>query len=149
MSSTNVTGWAGTSPIPGTEPVPDFMILPGWYMTAEWPSTMLGSTTVHCIVVKSSASVTAVPLTEPASSTLPSGRTNMNGYSGRLSGALGYGVQTLVCGLEISGVGTGQVSHRSEPETERTRPSGNVVSVGYQRGKFIGATGVHNRVTGS
>src|ERR1700756_341426 len=99
ISRTNVTGCAGTLPIPGTEPVPDFMILPGRYITAECPSTTLGSTTLHCIWFKSRTSATAAPLTEPASSTLPSGRTNMNGYSGTVSGELGNAVQAFVLGL--------------------------------------------------
>ena len=78
VSSTNAVA-AATPVVPLSAAVPLFRILPGRYMAALWPSFTIGSTDDHEPVVRLSLLVATGCSLEPASSTVPSGRTNMNG----------------------------------------------------------------------
>ena len=59
--------------------LPDFIILPSSYMTAECPSRGVGSITVQVLVLRSRTRVSTAFRVAPASSTRPSGSTNMSG----------------------------------------------------------------------
>src|SRR5688572_4655180 len=79
MSRTYVVAAAGAEDTPPRAAVPDFMILPGAYMTALWPSTTFGSTRLQVCVPTVSVRVAVGWATEPAASTRPSGSTNIAG----------------------------------------------------------------------
>src|SRR4051794_13846353 len=99
MSSVNVVDSEGAVLAPTSEEDPDFIILPSSYITAEWPSLGIGSTVVQVFVVRSRTRVSVAWRVTPASSTLPSGSTNMSGYRFTAHEALGNAVQVFSVGL--------------------------------------------------
>jgi hypothetical protein len=80
----------------GSPHVPDLRILPGRYMTALWPS--IGDFEARVDHVPVLTSSRRVVVSGPASTTRPSGATNMNGYSGIRRPALGIALSLFVAG---------------------------------------------------
>src|SRR5262245_10220150 len=81
----------------GSVHVPLLRILPGRYMTALWPS--IGDWLASVFHRPVAGSKMRVVLSGPASTTLPSGVTNMNGYSGIVRAACGTVEMEFVFGL--------------------------------------------------
>src|SRR3954452_14634288 len=148
VSRTNAVD-AALPAVPLSAAVPDFRILPGWYIAALWPSRTTASSVDHVPLVRFSLEVATGSSLAPASTTVPSGTTNMKGEEGTASRAVVIVVKRPVAGSKISGRSARQVRHVWPPDGTSARPSGSALPVGYQRRYAMLGSACQLCVTGS